>query len=201
MGLNILTVFIIVFSLTNSFTIINMEETKGNFLIYEVFVTFTATYPDDKLNATDKLYMRGDNCDMTWEKGILMAKASPNKWNVTLACPKNTTVQFKILLNDKIWQMGANEWFSIPERQNYNLYPSFHPNINKFYDTENVFSVNLKNSRKCSIYLPPSYHDNTLKKYPVLFMHDGQNLFEDSKAAFGTAWKIQDSLNDMIFRG
>ncbi len=32
-------------------------------------------------------------------------------------------------------------------------------------------------------------------------MHDGQNLFEDSKAAFGTAWKIQNTLNDLIGRG
>jgi hypothetical protein len=32
-------------------------------------------------------------------------------------------------------------------------------------------------------------------------MHDGQNLFFDSHAAFGTAWKIQDTLNDMIIKG
>lgn len=32
-------------------------------------------------------------------------------------------------------------------------------------------------------------------------MHDGQNLFEDSKAAFGVAWKIQDTLNALIGSG
>lgn len=32
-------------------------------------------------------------------------------------------------------------------------------------------------------------------------MHDGQNLYFDNRAAFGMAWKIQDTLNDMIFKG
>lgn len=32
-------------------------------------------------------------------------------------------------------------------------------------------------------------------------MHDGQNLFLDSRAAFGVAWKIQNTLNDMILKG
>lgn len=31
-------------------------------------------------------------------------------------------------------------------------------------------------------------------------MHDGQNLFEDAKSAFG-AWKIQNTLNEQIATG
>lgn len=40
-----------------------------------------------------------------------------------------------------------------------------------------------------------------MKTYPVLLMHDGQNLFDPSKAAFGVAWKIQDTINDLVGRG
>jgi hypothetical protein len=29
-------------------------------------------------------------------------------------------------------------------------------------------------------------------------MHDGQNLFENSKAAFGVAWLCQDTVNTLI---
>ena len=97
--------------------------------------------------------------------------------------------------------LGANYWFIANDRANLTIYPSFNPTINKIYDTQSVKSSGLNNSRKCSIYLPPSYHDNTYKKYRLIFMHDGQNLFEDSKAAFGTAWKIQNTLNDLIGRG
>jgi len=118
-----------------------------------------------------------------------------------LPCPTNTTILVKLILNDKTWMLGGNQWFIANDKMNIIIYPSFSPSINKVYDTENVTSTILKNSRKCSIYLPPSYHDNTFKKYPVIFMHDGQNLFEDSKAAFGTAWKIQNTLTDLIGRG
>jgi len=61
-----------------------------------------------------------------------------------------------------------------------------------------VTSKILGNTRKTSIYYPPSFFDNTLKKYEVLIMHDGQNLFDDSKAAFGTAWRIQNTINNLV---
>jgi hypothetical protein len=32
-------------------------------------------------------------------------------------------------------------------------------------------------------------------------MHDGQNLFDNKKAAFGTAWLIQDTLNTLAAEG
>lgn len=32
-------------------------------------------------------------------------------------------------------------------------------------------------------------------------MHDGQNLFDPSKAAFGTAWMCQDTVNLLIAEG
>lgn len=80
------------------------------------------------------------------------------------------------------------------------MYPSFYPSINAIVDTNPIKSTILNNSRKCSIYYPPSYNDNTYKTYPILLMHDGQNLFDDSKSAFG-AWKIQDTLNSLIVQG
>ena len=124
-----------------------------------------------------------------------------NTWTVLLSCPSNTTVQVKMLLNDKVWMLGGNQWFVAVNKAEVQVYPSFSPAINKVYDTENVTSIILKNSKKCTIYVPPSYHDNTLNKYPVIFMHDGQNLFEDNRAAFGVAWKIQDTLTDLIGKG
>src|SRR5581483_1171952 len=35
------------------------------------------------------------------------------------------------------------------------------------------------------VFLPPSYDENTLKKYPVLYMHDGHNLFFKEEAFVG----------------
>jgi predicted alpha/beta superfamily hydrolase len=76
--------------------------------------------------------------------------------------------------------------------------PSFNPEINKIIDTPLISSAILKNQRKVSIYYPPSYFDNKYKKYEILLLHDGQNLFDPSKAAFGVAWKCQNTANTLI---
>ena len=41
------------------------------------------------------------------------------------------------------------------------------------------------------IYLPNSYWRNRRKRYPVLYMFDGHNLFFDSDASFGKSWGLK----------
>jgi predicted alpha/beta superfamily hydrolase len=42
---------------------------------------------------------------------------------------------------------------------------------------DGVRSAELKNRRTILVYLPPSYHQLD-KRFPVIYMHDGQNLFD-----------------------
>jgi predicted alpha/beta superfamily hydrolase len=51
----------------------------------------------------------------------------------------------------------------------------------------------LDRQRSVRLYLPPSYH-NSEKRYPVIYMHDGQNLFDDM-TAFSGEWGVDESLN------
>lgn len=44
--------------------------------------------------------------------------------------------------------------------------------------------------RTIRVFLPSDYYWNEEKSYPVLYMHDGQNLFDPSEASFGKAWNI-----------
>jgi enterochelin esterase-like enzyme len=48
--------------------------------------------------------------------------------------------------------------------------------------------------RRFRVFLPPGYRENTLKKYPVLYMHDGQNLFFKEEAFLGNTWKADEVL-------
>lgn len=43
-------------------------------------------------------------------------------------------------------------------------------------------------------FLPPGYRENTLKRYPVLYMHDGNNLFLKEEAFLGSTWKTDEVL-------
>jgi len=47
------------------------------------------------------------------------------------------------------------------------------------------------------VFLPPGYHENTLKKYPVLYMHDGHNLFLKEEAFVGNTWRTDEVLNTL----
>ena len=51
----------------------------------------------------------------------------------------------------------------------------------------------LNRSRTIRIYLPENY-SNTQDRYPVMYMHDAQNLFDDSTSYAGE-WKVDESLN------
>jgi predicted alpha/beta superfamily hydrolase len=47
--------------------------------------------------------------------------------------------------------------------------------------------------RDLAVYLPPSYGE-TDRRYPVLYMQDGQNLF-DPKASFAGSWRVDLAMN------
>lgn len=54
--------------------------------------------------------------------------------------------------------------------------------------------INCK--KKIWVYLPKSYTNKTYKKYPVIYMHDAQNLF-DKKTAFADEWNVDETLDSL----
>lgn len=53
----------------------------------------------------------------------------------------------------------------------------------------------LQTSKKIWMYLPHNYETST-KKYPVIYMHDAQNLFDD-KTAFAGEWHVDETLDSL----
>ena len=51
-----------------------------------------------------------------------------------------------------------------------------------------------QNPRKIFVYLPDGYQQSN-KKYPVLYMFDGHNLFSDKTATYGKCWGIREYLD------
>ena len=48
-------------------------------------------------------------------------------------------------------------------------------------------------TRRIWVYLPQDYYTTT-NSYPVLYMHDGQNLFDETTTAFGTEWAVDEAM-------
>ncbi|MEC9484779.1 MAG: alpha/beta hydrolase-fold protein [Candidatus Izemoplasma sp.] len=76
----------------------------------------------------------------------------------------------------------------------------------KEYRVVTMHSENLDKDKRLFIYLPEDY-TQTETFYPVLYMHDGQNLFDDAVAPYGQSWRIieqfqiHDDLPKMIVVG
>ena len=52
-------------------------------------------------------------------------------------------------------------------------------------------SPDSPDKRRAYIYLPTSYKKNPDKRYPVLYMFDGHNVFFDSDATYGKCWGMK----------
>lgn len=56
---------------------------------------------------------------------------------------------------------------------------------------KNFYMKSLRRMRKVTIYVPDDYQTSN-KRYPVLYINDGQNAFFDDKAYMGISWGFYD---------
>ncbi|SNR52280.1 alpha/beta hydrolase [Lutibacter flavus] len=63
--------------------------------------------------------------------------------------------------------------------------------IEKEFLIPNLNSIN----HKIWVYLPPNYKTSS-KKYPVIYMHDAQNVF-DNATSYAGEWKVDETLNEL----
>lgn len=61
----------------------------------------------------------------------------------------------------------------------------------------NVWSPQLRNHRQIVVYLPPSYMRGD-RRYPVLYMHDGQNIF-DPATSFAGEWRTDETMENLAY--
>src|SRR6267154_4911769 len=61
----------------------------------------------------------------------------------------------------------------------------------------------FRNTRFLRVWLPPGYDDvkNTDRHYPVLYLNDGQNLFEAATAFGGVEWRVDETADLLIRQG
>lgn len=93
------------------------------------------------------------------------------------------------------WSRGENFLAIATSGTPVDIYP--------YFDTETRCSVcelmeplasASGNKHRFRVFLPPGYYENTLKSYPVLYMHDGQNLFLKEEAFLGNTWRTDEVL-------
>jgi|SRR5438552_225116 len=56
----------------------------------------------------------------------------------------------------------------------------------------------LGNRRDVLVYLPPGYRRFSRKRYPVLYLHDGQNVFDAATSFSGVEWGVDETAERLI---
>ena len=52
--------------------------------------------------------------------------------------------------------------------------------------------------RRVRLWLPKAYHDEPARRFPVLYLQDGQNVFDDDAAFAGVGWRVDRTAEDLI---
>jgi enterochelin esterase-like enzyme len=59
----------------------------------------------------------------------------------------------------------------------------------------------LRNRRDLIVYTPPAYDDQPWRHFPVLYLQDGQNLFDRATAFGGQDWNVHGAADHLIHAG
>ncbi len=181
--------------------------------------TFVINSLPDYTPEEDIIYIAGDFTG--WNPGdpnFTLSKNVNGKWQITLNQSEGTVIQFKYTRGSwETVEKGA-QGEELPNRSY--TFPSTPDTV--YFDilnwadnggggggstaADNVHIVDdqfympqLERNRRVWIYLPPDYETSDLH-YPVLYMHDGQNLF-DNQTSFAGEWEIDESLNELADQG
>lgn len=64
-----------------------------------------------------------------------------------------------------------------------------------------VSSKQFRNERSVLVYLPPGYDDEPTARYPVLYMNDGNNVFDAATSFAGVEWELDETAQKLILAG
>ncbi len=154
------------------------------------FVTvLRVTYPA----GTRALFIRGSKPPLDWNTGIPMQKVDETTWSLSLPT-LSADVEWKPLLDDSVWSKGPNYRARVGTVSE--VAPRFLRDTGEWSRRWPTFSSTLLgNTRGVYVYLPPTYLENPTARMPVLYLHDGQNLFDPAAAFGGVTWRVPETMD------
>lgn len=104
--------------------------------------------------------------------------------NRTLAAKEDATVEVTV----EAWSEATKSGASTSRSGDIRLHEKFHSKV-------------LGNDRTVIVYVPPGYEKAAGARYPVLYMHDGQNVFDAGTSFMGVEWGADEAAQRLIGTG
>ncbi|HKP32607.1 MAG TPA: alpha/beta hydrolase-fold protein [Chitinophagaceae bacterium] len=109
----------------------------------------------------------------------------------TTADGKNIANRTVTIVSDTVLMLSIDGWSEGKPREiMHTATPEVHILDSNFHIPQ------LNRDRRIWIYLPKGYNESK-EKYPVLYMHDGQNLFDAATSPFGE-WGVDEALDSAV---
>lgn len=180
-------------------------------------LTFEVTAPD--LAPKEVVYLTGSRPQLgNWDPGKLpMEDQGDGVWALTVQLPSRIDIEYKFTLGTWDREAVDEKGFPLP---NYRLKTgktskvSHHLAHWKNGEPAKVegqvtgiveFIRQVQGSglkpRDLAVWLPPSYAQDPEARFPVLYLHDGQNLFDPQLAAFKVDWQVDETFTQLIEAG
>lgn len=177
-----------------------------------VDVTFMVTAPD---NTDENICITGSHSNLgSWGMLTVPLKKIRSSYYITVKLPENSICQYKYTRGDwdSVERGKAGE--EIPNRvirvksglfvkdsieswrDRLDLLKRISSRVGNI--TEHIIdSKILKGKRTFLVYVPPNYYKEN-EKYPVLYLQDGNNMFDSMTAFLGVEWRMDESLEMLI---
>jgi predicted alpha/beta superfamily hydrolase len=68
-------------------------------------------------------------------------------------------------------------------------------------DRHEMFPSRFIQPRCVDMWCPPGYAEDSAASFPVIYMHDGQNLFDSAVAYGGSGWEIHRAIAQLMDAG
>ncbi|MGE5432174.1 MAG: alpha/beta hydrolase-fold protein [Syntrophomonadaceae bacterium] len=210
----------------NYFTILKLVTLA----IFVSFLLFDSIMAQSEKNITinvhaqnvpkdSKVYVTGSHELLgMWNPGrISLEKKSEDFWTKTLRFQEGETLEFKFTLG--AWDSEAmNNDGSVPGNHtitvssdtvlNYNVQSwkngetrILHGQVTGTLKYHRHLEWEGLDPRDVIVWLPPSYEKDSERRYPVLYMHDGQNIIDPKTSSFGSDWQADETSDSLIKAG
>jgi predicted alpha/beta superfamily hydrolase len=146
------------------------------------WATIIAEYPRER----GALVLRGSAASLDWNHDKAPDRVEGDRSTFHISVPAGDCIEAKLVRNDGAWMVGVNVVIGAGEK--LTLHPAFDTPDGTLRSNETI-DVPGYGPLTYRVMLPPSYGEQTAKRYPVIYAQDAQALWSDGADPFGL-WKL-----------
>lgn len=186
----------------------------------EINIEFVVTVPKI-VEMPDVIYLAGSlDAVSSWKAdGLPLKRGDDGRFYGSVRLPKGAVLEYKItrgswetVERDKAGGEIANRSLTVMENAKVEITvqawagatsrPAKEPSLTGDIRFHHEFkSKHLGNERTLAVYLPPGHESDKEQRYPVLYMHDGQNIFDAATSFLGIEWQADETAERLIKAG